>query len=802
MNQRVAAALLGLLVLSLPAWAQEESAEKAPDESEPVAAEPSGIPSPTPTPALLGQLEDESVVLNFEGADIREVIHSLGDALGINYSIDPSVSGQVTIRTTGKIPRKDLFAVFNQILRSYGLAAMKVGDVYYINQVALAKTKAEIPHTLPEAKEAAQLDEFVIEIVKVEHIAAQEMLNVIQPFVTPGGDVFPYPRANLLIISDLKSNVERLRDLVKTFDRDTFRDLHAKIYKIEHVGIQELGDELLSILDTYGVTPSAAEERGVYVIPLERLTSIAIIAFNPTVFPEVEHWLKVLDVPPEEGAGRTVRVYPVENAKAADLSAILNELYGGESSSRSRTQRRAYTPFGTQRRDTGRRAPAAPRRGTPARAGGRQGMFDDEFSAYDEYLEPSAQFRGRGTTGSQFGRGQGGGTGRGGTGRGGGFGRGAGTSTGFGRGRRGSAGPSGVVIPGGEPGGIFRSEVRIVADDISNSLVILATRKDYDQIVEVLKKLDVVPRQALIEVLVAEVTLDDEFKFGVTYTLAKRNLAGLLGVAPASSSGDGGGGGSSNDSSLLGSQRAGGLRLPDVNAAATGLFGIISDNRQFLFELNALAGEGKLRVLSSPHILTADNREAHILVGEEVPILTTQTTSSDITLLGTSGILQNIQYRDTGVVLTVMPQVNSQGLVNLEITQEVSNIKSTSTGGIQSPTFSTRESQTTVVVQSGETVVIGGIIQEQVDHTRSGIPYLMDIPAIGRVFRFESDKSQRVELIVLLTPHVVRNRQEAREATGEFIGRLRGLGAELRKRERRLEQLRRRKRETGGWSAD
>src|SRR6185369_15013535 len=151
----------------------------------------------------------------------------------------------------------------------------------------------------------------------------------------------------ILIITDLESNVERLKDLVHTFDRDAFRDLRARVYKIEHANIEELGQELLAILGTYGVTPASAEERGVYVIPLPRLNSVVVVAFNPTAFAEVDRWMKILDVPPEEGAGRAVHVYAVENAKAADLAEILNELYGSGQSARSGTQQ-GFTPFGTR----------------------------------------------------------------------------------------------------------------------------------------------------------------------------------------------------------------------------------------------------------------------------------------------------------------------------------------------------------------------------------------------------------------------------------------------------------------------
>jgi len=177
--------------------------------------------------------------------------------------------------------------------------------------------------------------------------------------------------------------------------------------------------------------------------------------------------------------------------------------------------------------------------------------------------------------------------------------------------------------------------------------------------------------------------------------------------------------------------------------------------------------------------MTADNHEAHILVGNEVPIITTQSNAATIQTNGTTNILQNIQYRYTGVIMTVLPQVNSEGLVNMQIRQEVSQIVSATTGGIASPTFSTRESVTTVVVQSGETIVIGGIIDDTVDRSRTGVPYLMDIPVIGRAFRVDTDSVKRTELVVLLTPHVVRDRQESRSATEAFLSRLKGMRRDL-----------------------
>ena len=748
-------------------------------EAPPSNGKASALPASAATP-----LVDDSVVLNFEGADIREVIHSLADSLGINYQIDPRIQGQVTIRTTGPIAKEDLFPIFNRILRSNGISAVQVGDIYQIIPVAEAKTRAIIPVAPGERRRVANEDAFIIEVVRVEHVAAQEMVNVIQPFVTPGGDVIPYARANLLIVTDLESNVTRLKDLVATFDRDAFRDLRAKVYKIEHANIEEVGQELLSIMDTYGVTPASAEERGVYVIPLQRLNSLVIVAFNPTIFAEVDRWMKLLDVPPEEGAGRSVHVYAVENAKAADLANILSELYGaGQGGGRSGTPQ-GFTPFGTRQR--GGAAQGANRAGQPVVGRGAAApapiapRVNQMIDGFEDY-EPLQQFDDGGLGGGSSNSGRSNRSGGGGLGGGssrGGFGS-SGSSNSSGRGSGQSQGATGYVLAGGEPGDIFRQEVRVVADEVTNSLVLLATKKDYADIREVLRRLDVVPRQVLIEVLVAEVTLGEDLQFGVEFAAAQLSRNDALGritgeTTPNNSSG------TTTSASIFDLGGVIGNRFPEVAPLPrNGFFGVISDNRNFAVVMNAAAGKNKLKVLSAPHLMTADNHEAHILVGEEVPIVTTQSNSANSTTRGTSDILQNIQYRDTGVILTVLPQVNSEGLVNMQIHQEVSQVKKEVTGGIDSPTFSTRESETTVVVQSGESIVIGGIIDDIVDRSRTGIPFLMDIPVVGRAFRVDSDTVRRTELIVLVTPHVVRDRQESRNATEAFKSRLKGMRRDL-----------------------
>ena len=706
------AVMLGLWAVGpLPAAFAQPADEAAVEPAE----SPDGDEA-TAEPGLL-TVNSDAVRLNFEGADIREVIHTIAATLGIHYIIDPRVQGQVTIRTASDIPRDELLPMFHQILRSSGVSANLVDGIYHIVPVAEGKTKAVVPQSRAEYQQLRAEDRFVIEVVKVKHVAAEEMAKILQPFISPGGDVLAYPRANLVVISDLALNVRRLKQMVGVFDTDTFRDLHARVYRIEHADAEDLGEELASVLEPYGVVMTdVAARHGVFVVPLARLNAVVVIAFNPEVFTHVEKWMQVLDVPPEKGGGRIVHVYAVENAKADDLAGLLGDLYGGGGGGDDGDRRR------NRRQDS-------------------DGALNTD---------------GDSDSGSGLGSG-----GR----RGGGLGRGR-------RGGRGGGGSSVLLSTDEDEKPIFKEEVRIVADEITNSLIILATPRDYAMIRDVLRKLDLVPRQVLIEAIIAEIKLTDDLVFGLEYALSVGGLGSLIGAEGSASGGVSAGdtpnAGSLNiaNSSLLGTANRA------MSVGSQGIFGFLTNRDEFLVLMNALATDNKVNILSTPHVIAADNREANILIGEEVPILTSTSTSS---LTDTARTVNSVQYRETGKILTILPQVNSAGLVNLEIRQEVSAVGSTVFGSTNSPSFTSREAETTVVVQDGESVVLGGIIDDQIERDRRGVPYLMDVPVLGRLFRVDLEKVTRTELIILITPRVIRNRQELRTVTDEFTGRIQTL---------------------------
>jgi cell division septation protein DedD len=301
-----------------------------------------------------------------------------------------------------------------------------------------------------------------------------------------------------------------------------------------------------------------------------------------------------------------------------------------------------------------------------------------------------------------------------------------------------------------------------VADPATNSLVVFATAQEFQNIREVLKQLDLVPRQVLIEVLVAEVTLSDDLSFGVSYAFSRGGL------------------GSGDDSVLPTLLERGGALF---GGATGGLTSIITSGRNFRAIINALMSDSRVKVLSNPVVLAVDNKPARIQVGSEEPIATGTITAA----VGQVSSSTTIQYRNLGRILTIIPQVNSKGLVHLQVKIEVSERGSLVTiGQDEFSSFTTRDAETTAVVQDGDTLAIGGIITERMSRSRRGIPYLMDVPVLGRFFGVTTDDIDRTELVILITPHVIRSREEGKSVTEEFMDKVSSV-------KRDLERIRREK---------
>ncbi len=291
-------------------------------------------------------------------------------------------------------------------------------------------------------------------------------------------------------------------------------------------------------------------------------------------------------------------------------------------------------------------------------------------------------------------------------------------------------------------------DVRVIADKDNNALLILASAADFEKIESALRRLDVVPRQVLIEVAIAEITLKDELSYGLEWFLKNGDRhsskldIGASGIGPLTP----------------GFSYSWISRSGDINAV-----------------LNALATDSKLKIISSPHITVADNQTAKIQVGDRVPTITqTQSTAN-----ATTGVISSVQYLDTGVLLGVTPRVNAGGLVTMEINQEISSASKTTSSSIDSPTIQKRSASSTVTVQSGETLVMAGLIKEEQTRASSGLPLLSQIPLVGGLFGTQTRNDDRTELIILITPRVLKSVRQASDVTQEFRRRLSGLESML-----------------------
>lgn len=318
-----------------------------------------------------------------------------------------------------------------------------------------------------------------------------------------------------------------------------------------------------------------------------------------------------------------------------------------------------------------------------------------------------------------------------------------------------SGGPGGNLELGSEAGGSEQVEggVRIIPDAVNNSLIIQSTPAQYAEILKTLKEIDILPRQVLIEARVYEVTLTGDLSFGLSYFLEQRSNA---------------------EKKLLGSFTATGTSTAPAGlqlSAGT----LIGRTRELLAFLNASENRSRVQVLSAPSVLATDNSEAKLQVGAEVPILTSQAVVGGVQVGSTSVFTNTVQNRDTGIILTVTPRITSSGLVSLKVSQEISNVQPPATGGIQSPSFSKRSLNTHTLVQDGETIALGGLISYTVTKAINRIPLLGDIPGLGALFGSTTYTKLKTELIVLLSPHIVRNSPGARDATRELQDKLADL---------------------------
>ncbi len=674
--------------------------------------------------------------LNLRNASLVEVIDALCRQLRINYILDPRVEGTVILNTYGETREIDTRALLDIILRMNGAAMVQVGQIYRIVPLAEASRLPVKPQI--NATEIPEDDQLMLNLIFLKYVSVEELAKLLEPFVGEGAQTWAYPPANLLLILDSRRNMRRAMELVSLFDSDALAAQRIRLFEVQHTRPSDMVKELETVLKSMSLTEKSLPVR---FLPIDRINTIVAVAPNPGAFERVEEWIKKLDQPVKVTAGTIDNfVYRVQYARAEGLAMAIMQLYGG-----------GFFGYGYGYGGFG---------GPMGLFSGAAAGFDNPYvSPYRGYQQPYGGYGGGlGGYGAYPGYGYGGYGGYGGapffpqpT---------AAPPAGGTAGAQAAAAPpadqTGAYLGYGAMG--MQGMPRVVPNPLDNSLLIQATPQQYEQIRKLLRELDVPPRQVLIDAKIYEVSLTGAFAAGVSAYLQKLGQGSV----------------SVPTRKLLGSSTTEGLSLS--------IGTLVGKSRELLSFLEAQETTTRAKVLSSPSLIATDSIPASINVGTEVPTLTAQAVTP-IQAGGSSLFTNTIQNRNSGVTLNVLARVNESGAVTLIINQEVSTPIPPAPGEIQSPSFSKRTVQTQVTVQDGDTIAIGGIISETDSSSSGGVPGLHRIPILGLAFGGKSRSTERTELVVFMTPHVIYDTNQIIDATEELKSRFRKLSRLLRQNE-------------------
>ena len=532
-------------------------------------------------------------------------------------------------------------------------------------------------------------------VIPLQYISAGGMAEILAPLAEEAAFTRVDNTRNLLMLSGTQAQLSAWLAIVKTFDVDMLEGMSVGLFPLQNSGVEELVAALNQLL----TEASTDDGEGgltdiVRVMPFVRLNSVLVITPRSHYLERIETWIERLDRAPESGAERRLYVYPVQNTTAGRLATLLNSLYSGNSQRGGvgNTRDNRNVAPGLNRETIGREG-----------VGGRAGS-------------------GSNSSGFANGNGQGGQT---------------------------SVAALTMAEEGTAEGA---TEVRVVADEENNSLMVYSTGMQYKTIKQALIKLDTPPTQVLVEASIVEVTLSDALKYGLEWTF-NGQLGGSdyngVGVLSDGSFNFGGGNGPiaqiGNGFSYTVSGGAG-----DIKAV-----------------IQALATESLINVISTPSIMVLDNNTATINVGDQIPVFSGSTVTNG------GNTIQNISYKDTGVQLSVRPSVNAGGLVTMDVEQTVTDVGQIDVGGNRR--FLERSITSRVAVRSGESVVLGGLIRENAANQGDGVPWLYKLPLIGPLFGTTSKTRDRTELLVIITPRALFNDAEVRQVSDEMRSELRHL---------------------------
>jgi len=583
------------------------------------------------------------VTIDFDNVDIALFIKFISELTGKNFVVDKAVRGKVTIISPTKISVDEAYRVFESVLEVHGFTTVPAGSVIKIVPAVHARGKNIETRLREEAIEPE--DKVVTQLIPLEYANPDQLKKLFAPLISKSSVIVSYPPTNMLIVTDVLSNIKRLLQIVKAIDVVGI-GAEISVIPLKHATATVLVKSVSSVFQTRARKRGAPVTPGIKIVADERTNSLIVAATEDETL-KVKHLIKLLDKEIPRGEGN-IHVYYLQNANAEDLAKVLTAL-------------------------------------------------------------PSKQAKG--------------------------------------------------TVKGKAP--VISKEVQIVADKATNSLVITADKDDYLALVDVIEKLDIPRRMVYIEALIMEVKVDKDFKVGVEWRAAEE-MGSHESRKHVGFAGSGGAGGAGDydiipeipsfpagfSFGILGeSIEIGGVRFPSIGAV-----------------MRAYQTEDDVHILSTPQLLTTDNEEAEIYVGENVPYITRQETTE------AARDYITYDYKDVGVRLKITPQINQERFVRLKISQEVIKLKKGADP--YRPTTLKRTADTTVIVKDNNNLVIGGIIGESIEKGTYKVPCLGNISGLGWLFKSMYRTGEKTNLYIFLTPHIVENPTEAKKIYEEKKGEI------------------------------
>ena len=608
----------------------------------PAAKKPTETPTNRDTAQLIeGALGAEAYTFAFKDAEIPQVVEEiLGVALGISYTVDPSVTGRMSFRIDQRLTKAQLYEALEVALAANDVALVRENDGVKITSRTKARTSVAVRSV--DGQETTRVGYDVV-AVPLSFSAPSEVGKALEAMTAADTVLYSNDKQGLIVLGGNSSQLDAALQTIKVLDKSALADARIRWFQLEQASAATVSSELGQLLLASGIAT-------VSVVPLKRLNGIIVFGRTAEALDEVARWVKRLDVPARDNAP-ALFVYRPRSGSAEALGAVLNDAIGNRS---------------------GQPMPGAP-------IGAAALPSDNRSEAVSEF-------------------------------------------------------DNGIV--------------RVAVEKEANSLLIFATPARWIQIQRILTVIDRPESQVLIEASILEVTLNNDFQFGVDW-----KLLGQGGQLTANSI--------YNNSGVVGPSFPG--------------FSITYLTSNIKSAIKALGSKTDVELVSAPKIVTMDNRAAKLQIGDQVPIVT---QSSQSAVGPNPALINTVEYRNTGVILNVTPRITGDNRIVLTVAQEVSSVAKTITSGIDSPTIQQRKLESTLAIGDGAVVALGGLISRRRSISKSGLPVARDIPAIGGLFRSTGRDDSRTELIVLLTARILADP----EASGRVMADLLSDMKEIQKR--------------------